>query len=329
MRRAALLGAVALAAALGALLLGPFPASPAEVFQTLGSALGLGRASSPALEAAILQVRLPRVLLAMLVGGALATSGAAYQSVFRNPLVSPHVLGVASGASFGAALAILLSAPPLGVQAAALGGGLLAVGLVLLVLRTFREASVLHMVLLGLVASSFFSALVSLLTYMATPDLKMPAIVFWLMGSLSSATPSTLAWAAPPILVGLAGVLVSRWALNVLSLGDEEARSLGLDAGRWRLGLILACTLMTAGAVCACGVVGWVGLVVPHLGRLLVGPDHRRLLPVTLVLGGIFLLGVDGAARTLSQAEVPLGILTGLIGAPVFALLLLRMGWRG
>ena len=325
-----LLLGVTVAAALGALLVGPFPASPTEVVSVIASRLvpGWHSMASPSLEAAILQVRLPRVLLALLVGMALSASGAAYQSVFRNPLVSAHVLGVASGASFGAAAAIMLSTPPIVVQIAAFCGGLAAVGVVLATTRLFSASSPLYLVLMGLVTSSFFSALVSLLTYLATPDLKMPAIVFWLMGSLSAATPAAFWMTLPIVVVGLAGVLSARWTLNVLSMGDEDAQALGIHVRRWRFGIILCCTLMTAAAVCACGVVGWVGLVIPHAGRLLAGPDHRRMLPASVLLGGLFVLCVDGAARTMSTSEIPLGILTGLIGAPIFAVLLFRTATR-
>ncbi len=323
-----LLLVVTLAAALGALLIGPFPASPVEVFKVISSRLipAWPSGASPSLEAAILQVRLPRVLLALLVGMALSASGTAYQSVFRNPLVSAHVLGVASGASFGAAAAIMLSATPLLIQVAAFSGGMLAVLLVLAASRLYSDATPLSLVLMGLVASSFFSALVSLLTCLAGPEQKMPAIVFWLMGSLSAATPGTLALTAPVILVGLAVLSATRWTLNVMSMGDEDARALGIHMRRWRMIVILSCTLMTSAAVCACGVIGWVGLVIPHFGRLLVGPDHRRLLPTAVLLGGLFLIVVDAVARTLSTFEIPLGILTGLIGAPVFALLLYQAG---
>ena len=325
-----LLLVVTVAAALGALLVGQFPASPMEVVSVVASRLipGWHSSASPSLESAILRVRLPRVLLALLVGMALAASGAAYQSVFRNPLVSAHVLGVASGASFGAAAAIMLSTPPVVVQMAAFCGGLMAVGVVLATTRLFSGSSPLYLVLMGLVTSSFFSALVSLLTYLATPDLKMPAIVFWLMGSLSAATPAAFWMTLPIVAVGLSGVLSARWTLNVLSMGDEDAQALGIHVRRWRLGIILCCTLMTAAAVCACGVVGWVGLVIPHAGRLLAGPDHRRMLPASILLGGLFVLCIDGVARTMSTSEIPLGILTGLIGAPIFAVLLFRTATR-
>jgi iron complex transport system permease protein len=313
-----LLGALALASLAGALLIGPFPASPWEVLRALRPGGGAG---SP-LETAIRSVRLPRVVLAFLVGMALSASGTAYQSVFRNPLVSAHVLGVASGASLGAAAALMLSAPAWAVQLAALAGGLLAVALVLGASRLVGDATPLSLVLVGLITGSFCSALVSLMTYLANPDQKLPAIVFWLMGSLAAAGPRTLILAGPPIVAGLAVLLAMRWELNLLALGEEEARALGLEPAFWRRLVILACTLMTAAAVCACGVVGWVGLVVPHAGRLLAGADHRRLLPATVLLGGIFLLGVDACARTLTTAEIPLGIITGLVGAPVFALLL-------
>jgi iron complex transport system permease protein len=320
------LAAVTLAAALAALFVGPFPASPGEVLRVIASRLVHGPRGSAALalETAILQVRLPRVALALLVGMALACSGVAYQSVFQNPLVSAHILGVASGASFGAAAAITASAGPVVVQLSAFCGGLLAVAVVLAAVRLFPASSSLHMVLMGIVASSFFSALVSLLIYFAAPDQEMSAIVFWLMGSLSAASPATLAMTLPVILFGLALLLALRWRLNVLSMGDEDAQVLGVHVGRTRLAVVLCCTLVTAAAVCAAGVIGWVGLVIPHLGRILAGADHRRLLPTAILLGGLFLLLVDGAARTLSTAEIPLGILTGLVGAPVFAMLLYR-----
>ena len=326
----AVLFVLTLLASLGALLIGPFPASPSEVAAVIAARVlpTTSHPVSPALEAAILQVRLPRVLLALLVGMALAASGATYQSVFRNPLVSAHVLGVASGASFGAAAAIMLSAPPLVIQACAFCGGLVAVALVLAASRLFPGSSPLYLVLMGMVTGSFFSALVSLLTYLATPDLKMPAIVFWLMGSLSATTPSSFWFTLPIVGVGLAVLLASRWTLNVLAMGDEDAQALGIHVRRWRLALVMACTLMTAAAVCACGVVGWVGLVVPHAARLLAGPDHRRLLPATILLGGLFLLVVDAAARTLTTSEIPLGILTGIVGAPAFAALLYKAGRR-
>jgi iron complex transport system permease protein len=321
---------VTLLATTAALLVGPFPATPGEVAGAIASTIAPGVAGpvSPSLQAAIVSVRLPRVLLALLVGMALAASGAAYQSVFRNPLVSAHVLGVASGASFGAAVAIMLSAPTAGVQAAAFVVGLTAVAIVLAASRLFPGASPLYLVLMGLVAGSFFSALVSLLTYVATPDQKMPAIVFWLMGSLSASTPAAFWTTLPLVVFPLGGLLAARWRLNVLSMGDEDAQSMGVEARRWRVGVILCCTVMTAAAVCACGVVGWVGLVIPHAARLLAGPDHRRLLPASALLGGSFMLLVDAAARTLSASEIPLGILTGIVGAPAFAVLLFRAGRR-
>jgi iron complex transport system permease protein len=312
-------------AVLGALLVGPYPASAAEVVGVLTSRLTGSVDRWPvALQAAIIEVRLPRVLMSVLVGMSLSVSGAAYQAIFRNPLVSAHILGVASGAACGAAAAILASGSRPLVHGAAFAGGALAVVLVLAVSHLYRGSSPLTMVLVGLVVGSFFSALVSLLTYAADPNQKLPAIVFWLMGSLSAASRSTLAWAAPPILAACGGLLLLRWRLNLLSLGEEEARSLGVATRRDRLIVIGCCTLATSAAVCVAGVVGWIGLVVPHFGRLLVGADNRRLVPACLSFGAVYVLLVDTLARTLTQAELPLGVLTALVGAPIFALLLAR-----
>jgi iron complex transport system permease protein len=284
----------------------------------------LGQDISPTLRTAILNVRLPRALLAFLVGASLSISGASYQGLFRNPLVSSHILGVASGASFGAALGIMLDAPAFIVQLLAFIFGLTAVGIAVGVSRFYKSSAALTLVLVGVITGSFFSSLVSFITYTADPNQKLPAIVFWLMGSLSSSSVRDLAFAVIPMATGIGILILIRWRINVLSLGDEDARAMGLDPTRWRITVIICCTLITSTAVCVSGVIGWIGLVIPHFARMLVGPNHKALLPACISIGGIYLMLIDNLARTITSAEVPLGILTGIIGAPVFAYLLTK-----
>ncbi|MDR2030675.1 MAG: iron ABC transporter permease [Azoarcus sp.] len=280
-------------------------------------------------EIVVLGIRLPRILAALLVGAALSASGAAYQGLFRNPLVSPGILGVSAGAGFGAALAILLGFGMLGVQAFAFLGGLLAVGCTWAIGASIsrRGDPALPMLLAGVVVGTLFTAFISLVKFAADPDDTLPSITFWLMGSLASLHIGELAAAAALIAPCVALLIVLGWTLNVLCFGDEEARALGLATGRIRLIVIVCATLMTAAAVAISGIIGLVGLVAPHLARMLVGPDHRVLLPVSALIGGGFLLAVDNLARSLFAAEIPLGIVTAIIGAPFF-LYLLRRGQK-
>ncbi len=280
----------------------------------------------PETEAVVIGIRLPRILAALLVGGALSVSGAAYQGLFRNPMVSPGILGVSAGASVGAALAILLGYGMLGIQSFAFGFGLLAVGATWLIGNTLgrRGDPVLVMVLAGIIIGTLFTAFVSLVKFVADPYNTLPTITFWLMGSLASVELSDLSVATAPVVGGLAVLLGLSWILNVLCFGDEEARALGLETGRLRLVIILCATLVTAAAVAIAGIIGLVGLIVPHLARMLVGPDHRILLPVSTLLGAGFLLAVDDLARALFEVEIPLGIVTSIIGAPFFLYLLNR-----
>jgi iron complex transport system permease protein len=235
-----------------------------------------------------------------------------------------HILGVASGASFGAALAILYSAPQIIVQLSAFCFGLIAVGIALAISSLYRSSSTLTLVLVGMITTAFFSSLVSYITYTADANLKLPAIVFWLMGSLSAASLKNLEFAVIPMAVGIMALLSIRWRINVLSMGEDEAKALGINTGRLRFFIVLCCTLITSASVCVSGVVGWIGLIIPHFARMIVGPDHKRLLPACLSIGGVYLLLIDNLARTLTNAEIPLGILSGIIGAPVFAYLLTR-----
>jgi iron complex transport system permease protein len=286
---------------------------------------------APAAETVILEIRGPRVLAAILVGAALASSGAAYQGLFRNPLVSPDILGVSSGAALGAVLGIFLSLPVAGIEALAFGGGLLAVAAVYALASAIRGRDpVLVLVLGGVVVGALLGSGVALLKFLADPYNQLPAITFWLLGSLSAVNRGDLASLALPVAVGLVPLVLLRWRLDVMTLGDEEAAALGVAVRSVRVAVIAAATLMTAAAVSVSGIVGWVGLLVPHLARLAVGPAFIRLLPMSAVLGAAYLLAVDTLARTLGAVELPLGVLTAALGTPAFLWLLAfgrRSGW--
>jgi len=276
-------------------------------------------------------VRLPRVLLAVLVGMGLSVSGAVYQGLFRNPLVSPDILGVAAGCTFGAALGLILSQVQFGlVRLSAFVFGLAAVSLALWLARLIAAHSIIVLVLAGLVVTSVFNALLMILKYLADPYSQLPAIVFWIMGSLHRAQWKDIYLAGPLIGAGLVLIHVLRFRLNVLSLGDLQARSLGLNPPLWRIMFVAVSSLIVALSVSTCGQICWIGLVVPHIARTLVGPNHERMIPVTALTGGLFLLVADDLARTLTTAEMPLSIITALAGAPLFAYLLYRNrggGW--
>jgi iron complex transport system permease protein len=274
----------------------------------------------------VIQIRLPRILAAIIVGAALSLAGGSFQGLFRNPLVSPDLLGVSAGAGFGAALAILLSGERILIQTSAFCFALLAVGIVYTVSKVIKGNRTLSLVLAGLAVSSLFSASLSLMEYIADPTDQLPTIIYWLMGSLSSLNLMDVIFAAIPLLFGMTILLLMRWRFNVLAMGEEEAQALGVNIGRIRAIIIVCCTLMSAAAVCISGIIGWVGLVIPHISRLLVGPDHKRLLPVSLLLGASYLLIIDDIARTISSLEVPLGVLTAMIGAPFFLYMLSRRG---
>jgi iron complex transport system permease protein len=318
---------VALLASLG---IGRIRVPAASVARILAGRIApVARDWTPQMETVVLDVRLPRALAGLLVGAGLAVSGAAFQGLFRNPLVSPHLLGVASGAGFGAALAILLGAGFAATQGSAFACGLVAVAMAYLISRTYRTTPLLMLVLAGTIVGSLFSALTSLVKYAADPLNRMPAIVFWLLGSLNNVTGPDLAVAGPIVVAGAAGLLAVRWRINLLAMGDDEARALGVHPERLKGFIIVCATLVTAAAVSISGVIGWIGLVIPHIGRMLVGPDHERLLPASLLIGGAYLVGVDLVARSVLDTEIPIGILTAIIGAPVFAYLLHknRTGW--
>lgn len=325
---AALLLLVLLALAFGS---GKFAVAPGELLRSVWARLGGPASGLPeTVETVLWKLRAPRVAAAVLVGAALAAAGAAYQGMFRNPLVSPDILGVSAGAGLGAAFGIFLGWPVAAVQALAFAGGLAAVATVYAIAGLVRRHDpVLVLVLAGVAISTLLGAGISLLKILADPYTQLPAITFWLLGGLNAVTAGDLGAVLPALLLGLLPMLLLRWRLNLLSLPDDEAAALGVQVARLRLGLVVAATLTTAAAVSITGIIGWVGLVVPHVARLLVGPDFARLLPASLLLGAGFLLATDTLARTAVATELPLGILTALIGAPFFLLLLARSGSRG
>lgn len=322
--RSSILAMLALLLAITAVVacgIGPYPISPSTVLKMLA-----GGAADPAAGHVVFDIRLPRVLAALLVGAALAAAGSAYQSLFRNPLVSPDILGVSSGAGLGAVFGILLGLPVFAVQLLGFGGGLATVFCVALLARALRGgADILVLVLAGIVVGALAGAAIALVKVLADPYEQLPAITFWLLGSLSGIQRGDALAAAPMVLVGLAPLVLLRWRIGVLGLGEEEARALGIDTVWLRRLVIVAATLMTAAAVAISGVIGWVGLMVPHMARLITGPRFDRLLPVAILLGGSFMVAVDTLARSAARIEIPLGVLTALIGGPVFVWLL----WRG
>lgn len=321
---------VLLAGVLVAFTQGRTPIAPTDLWQLVWSVLQGAPAPNEQTQTIVLQIRGPRVLAAIAVGAALAVAGAAFQGLFRNPLVSPDILGASAGAALGAVLGIYFSIGVFGIQMAAFAGGLLAVALVYGVGSTVRNSDpVLVLLLAGIVIGSLLGAGIGMVKVLADPYNQLPAMTFWLLGSLSATHVDDLPALIAPVAVGTVVLLLLRWRMDVMSLPEEEARSLGARTTVLRLVIVAAATLVTAASVAAAGIVGWVGLVVPHLARFLVGPSFVRLLPTSAVLGGGLLLFIDTLARTLAPVEIPLGILTALIGSPFFIVLLRRAsrGW--
>ena len=324
---AALLVLLPLASAFFCLSAGRYETTLGETARVLWAHLSGGE-SALACDGIIWNGRVPRMLLALAAGGGLAAAGVAFQSLFCNPLATPDTLGAASGASFGAALGLLLGWSMTGVQLLALGTGLCAVGLTFALGRS-RETGDSTVVLAGVVLSALFSALVSLVKYAADVDSQLPAITYWLMGTLSGAGWKRLAVGLPLLLLGMLGLALLRWRLNLLTLSPDEARSCGARLGILRGAAAVCASAITASAVSMCGQVGWVGLLIPHLCRMLFGSDNAKLIPASLCLGAAFLAIVDTLARSLTASELPISILTALLGAPVFLLLLRRTGgWK-
>jgi iron complex transport system permease protein len=310
-----------------AFLVGRFPVSVADVATVLWAKLtGSPSGVTAAAESVILQVRGPRVVAGFLVGAALAVAGTVFQGLFRNPLVSPDILGASSGAALGAVLGIYLSLGVLAIQLSAFVGGLIAVAAVYAIGSAIRSRDpTLVLVLAGVVIGSLLGAGVGLVKYLADPYNQLPAMTFWLLGSLAAAGVSDLVPLFGPVALGMLVLLLLRFRMNVMSLPTEEALALGLPVGPLRIAIVAAATLVTSASVATAGIVGWVGLVVPHVARSLVGPDFSRLLPVAAILGGGFLLFIDTLARTAAAVEIPLGILTAVIGTPFFIWLLASM----
>ena len=310
---------------LASFTLGRYPVSVRELLGVLGAKLGLPVSPfwSASVETAVWNIRLPRVLLSVLVGACLACAGAAYQGVFQNPMASPDILGASAGAGFGAALAILLGASSVGITVGAFAASLATVALVFTVSRHARGDRVLGLVLAGIMVSSLFQSGTSFLKLVADPNNQLPQITYWLMGSLSGAKWGDILFVLPAMLCGLIPLLLLRWQLNVITMGDDEARAMGVNAPKIRLWIVICSTLVTASAVSVSGMIGWVGLVIPHMMRRLVGSDYRFLMPASMLGGGIFLLVVDNVSRNVTTAGIPIGILTAFIGAPFFLWLIM------
>lgn len=328
-RRFAVLGAVFLAVLLGSLLLGRYALSPGQLLHMLWTKVTGGAADWPLSDdKVVFAVRLPRVAAAALVGAALAVSGAAYQGMFRNPMVSPDILGASTGAGFGAAVAILLGAGYFGISAAAFCCGLLAVAAAWLVSRLSRTNQTVALILAGMMISSLFSAGTSFVKLVADTQQQLPAITYWLMGSLSSIKDTDVLFLSIPVTLGMVPLLALRWRMNLLTLGEEEAQSMGVNTRRLRGTVIVCATLLTSASVAVSGMIGWVGLVIPHFCRMLFGYDYRRLIPAGALFGASFLLIVDDIARLVTTGELPLGILTAFVGAPLFVYLIVTGGSR-
>jgi iron complex transport system permease protein len=310
-----------------AFTVGRYPVTLAELIEVLVSRL-MGRTAAvpPAVENVVLLVRGPRVVAAVLVGGALAVAGTAFQGLFRNPLVSPDILGASSGAALGAVLGIYFSLGVIGIEGLAFAGGLVAVAAVYVIGSLLHSRDpILVLVLTGVVVGALLGSGVGLVKYLADPYNQLPAMTFWLLGSLAGTTVADLLPLIGPVAVGTIVLIALRWRLNVMSLPEDEARALGLATGPFRIAIVAAATLVTSASVATSGIIGWVGLVVPHLARALVGPDFPRLIPTAALLGGGYLLFIDTLARTAAPVEIPLGILTAVIGTPFFIWLLAGM----
>ena len=308
--------------------LGRYPVPLSELLGILGNKLGLPITPfwTSQMEAAVWNIRLPRVILSVLVGACLAAAGGAYQGVFQNPMASPDILGASAGAGFGAALAILLGATSIGITFGAFAASLVTVALVFTVSRHTKGDRVLGLVLAGIMISSLFQSGTSFLKLVADPNNQLPQITYWLMGSLSGAKWSDLGFVLIPMFCGLVPLVLLRWQLNVITMGDDEARAMGVNPQRIRMGIVICSTLVTASAVSVSGMIGWVGLVIPHMMRRLVGSDYRFLMPASILSGGMFLLIADNVSRNVTASGIPIGILTAFIGAPFFLWLITGKG---
>ena len=308
---------------------GRYPISFREVVWVIfGSITGAEQTWSDEMALVIFRIRMPRVIAGAMIGAGLSAAGAAFQGLFRNPLVSPDVLGASAGAGFGAAVMILLGMNHVMISASAFICGIIAVGAAYIISTRARRNPTLGMVLAGIMISSLFNSGTSFIRLVGDPNNVLPAITFWLMGSLSGVREESLIWAAVPILGGILVIFLLRWKLNLLTMGDDEARGMGLNTKIMRVVIVCAATMITAASVAISGLIGWVGLVIPHFARLLVGYDYRVMMPVTVLMGASFMMLVDNLSRTIATAEIPLGILTAFVGAPFFLYLILDRGNR-
>lgn len=308
--------------------LGRYPISAEGLVSVLGSMLGLSDSSGvdPSAYTAVTQVRLPRVIVCAAVGAALSAAGAAYQGVFQNPMVSQDVMGASSGAAFGAALAILLALGSEGVTLFSFAFGVLAVAISYAVSRVSRTNPILSLILAGMVVSALFSSGTSTIKLVADTEEALPAITYWLMGSMASVRPDDVLPTLLLIAVGVAPIYLLRWRINLLATGEDEARSLGMNTGAMRIAIIGCATFLTAVCVSVSGLIGWVGLVIPHFCRMMFGHDYRRVVPASLLMGASFLVVADDIARLLTTSEIPIGILTSFVGAPIFIWLIAKGG---
>ena len=272
------------------------------------------------LRLVLFDIRIPRIFAALFIGGALALAGASYQAIFRNPMVSPDILGVSSGAGFGASLGIFLSLPIWGIQLSAFLFGLLAVSIAFSIAKVVNRKyePILMLVLSGIITSAIFNALISLIKYVADTDNQLPEITFWLIGSLASIDVAELKYVIPIVIVGSIPLFLLSWKMNILSFGEEEAKAMGINTQLVRLSIVICASLITASVVCISGLIGWIGLIIPHFARFLVGPNHRVMLPIATMLGSIFLLITDDISRSATSVEIPISIIIALIGAPFF-----------
>ena len=311
-------------------LAGRYSMGFADVVRALSEFAGGQEFSDERVGSVLFGVRLPRTVLAIFVGAGLAVAGAAFQSVFSNPLATPDTLGVAAGTSIGAVLALLMEWNLIGVQLLALGTGLLAMAVTASIARYRGRTSIVMLVLAGVIVSAIANAIISLLKLVADPTSKLPAITYWLMGSMAGVSFESIALGVPLIVLGSVAIYLLRWRFNVLALSEDEARAAGLNLKVLRPVVIGSATLITASVVSMCGQVGWVGLLVPHCARMLVGNNNRLIIPVSLLLGATMMLLIDTLARTITASEIPISVLTALLGAPIFIVLLRRTGgnWR-
>lgn len=311
----------------GSFMLGRYPVSPPELMKIiLSGIIDIPQSWPDAAENVIFQIRLPRVLAAAIIGAALSIAGVSYQGMFQNPMVSPDILGASSGAGFGAALAILLGAGYMGISVSAFLFGLAAVMLAYGISRVSRINATLAMILAGMMIGSLFTSCTSFVKLVADTEQTLPAITYWLMGSLVSIKPQDVAFAIVPIIAGSVPLFLLKWRMNLLTVGEEEAQAMGINTRALRLVVIVCATLLTASSVAISGMIGWVGLVIPHFCRMIFGYDYRKIIPASALFGATFLMVVDNIARLATTAEIPLGILTSFVGAPIFVYLILKGG---